>query len=254
MGLRNRWMSRHSGTRTGAARTGVAVCLIIFGALLFLSNLGLFPVRMVWSYWPLIFIAFGVIRGLGRPSIGGIIWAGFLVLAGVVIFLLNLGVIHIQTDDGSWPLSLLVIAFGVLMLVRALEGRPRLGLPEGFAARFRPGPISALRDWAILGSVKRRLETPAFDGGEAVSIFGSVEIDLRRAQISNAERTVTIDATCIFGAVKLRAPENWRLNMQGVGILGSFEDKTITANMPGFDSPVLVVTGFAIFGAVEIEN
>lgn len=243
------------GQRANMARTAIAVCLILFGGVLFLSNLGLFPTSAVWNFWPLLIIAFGAIQGLRRPSVTGLVWAAFLILAGVVVFLFNLGVIQIRPQDDSWPLSLLVIAFGVLMLVRALEGKSqKRSLREGLAAAFRPAPISALRDWAIFGSVKRRIETPDFNGGEATSIFGNVELDLRRALISNPERTVTVDMTAIFGGVKMRVPETWRLSVQGVGILGAFEDKTITANMAGFDAPVLVVTGLSIFGAVEIEN
>ena len=41
--------------------------------------------------------------------------------------------------------------------------------------------------------------------------------------------------------------------MSGAGILGNFEDKTIPPNT-GQDTPTLIITGFSIFGAVEIED
>jgi hypothetical protein len=66
-------------------------------------------------------------------------------------------------------------------------------------------------------------------------------------------QTVTVDANVIFGQVKIRVAEGWKVNVTGVGVLGNFEDKTIPPVTPD-DAPVLIITGLAIFGSVEIED
>jgi hypothetical protein len=161
--------------------------------------------------------------------------------------------LHLRTNDRSWPLSMLLITFGMGMLLRRLDaGGVNSG---GWRAGRRPAGDyqNSLQDWAVLGSIKRKMDTAAFEGGEASCVLGSVEIDLRRARISPALQTVTVDANVIFGQVKIRVAEGWKVNVSGVGVLGNFEDKTIPPVTPD-DAPVLIITGLAIFGSVEIED
>ncbi len=71
--------------------------------------------------------------------------------------------------------------------------------------------------------------------------------------MGSATRSVGVDVNALFGAVKIRIPETWRVNLNGSSILGVFEDKTVPPNT-GPDAPVLVITGYSAFSAVEIEN
>jgi alkanesulfonate monooxygenase SsuD/methylene tetrahydromethanopterin reductase-like flavin-dependent oxidoreductase (luciferase family) len=64
-----------------------------------------------------------------------------------------------------------------------------------------------------------------------------------------------VDANAAFGAIKLRVPETWRVVVHGDAVFGAFEDKTVPPRPgPGIDPPILIITGNAAFGAVEIEN
>jgi predicted membrane protein len=227
-----------------------AIFLIIAGTLLFLSNIGLFPVRDIWAYWPLLLAALGGSKFSNSRSSSGRVWGIILVVGSVLILACNLGLLHVR-EDVIWPV--LLIGFGFLVLTNTLESRKRSRSALGFPT----GPVALsdvlLKDWAVLGNVKRKVETDNFLGGELISFFGSVDIDLRRARISPATKSVTIEANAVFGAVKLRLPGNWRVNVKGIGILGSFEDKTIP---PGttVDTPIVVISGYSVFGAVEIED
>jgi predicted membrane protein len=227
--------------------------MIIAGALLFLGNLGILPVRAIWSFWPLALVVLGVGRTLRCTSVTGKFFGIALIVFGTLFLLINLNILHLRTNDDSWPLSMLLITFGMGLLLRRLdaEGTGNWGWKLG--KRPAENYEHSLRDWAVLGSVKRRMDSAAFEGGEASCLFGSVEIDLRRARISPAVRSVTIEANAVFGEVKIRVAEGWKVNVTGVGVLGSFEDKTIPPVTPD-DAPVLIVTGLALFGAVEIED
>jgi hypothetical protein len=247
----NEFRRRRAG-REGT-RLFFAVGLIAAGTLLFLGNLGILPVRTIWSFWPVVLIALGLGRLIRAVGAFGKFFGVALIVFGTLFLLINLHVVHLRTNDSSWPLSMLLITFGMGMLLRRLDAGS--GNNWGWFPPRRPAGDypNSLSDWAVLGSVKRKLDTTAFEGGEAACVFGSVEIDLRRAAISPMLRIVTVEANAIFGEVKLRVPDGWKVNVTGVGVLGAFEDKTIPPVTPD-DAPVLIVTGLAVFGQVSVED
>jgi predicted membrane protein len=149
-------------------------------------------------------------------------------------------------------LALLLIAFGVALLIKVLEpgsSRRSFGLP----APAKTDTNNVLNDFAVLGGIKRKLETGSFQGGTIVSVLGGVEVDLRRSQISTPERTATLEIRAVFAGTKIRVPETWNVNVVGASIFGSYEDKTIPPNT-GSHSPTLVITGYSVFASIEIEN
>ncbi|MFI6286977.1 DUF1707 domain-containing protein [Streptomyces sp. NPDC051018] len=81
----------------------------------------------------------------------------------------------------------------------------------------------------------------------AFSLFGNIEIDLTEALFQ--QRLTVINATSIFGNVEVRVPENITLRGNGNGIFGNFEIRGLEASNP--DAPVVVVSGYSVFGNVE---
>jgi predicted membrane protein len=240
---------RHAST---GSRIFFAVFLIVVGVLLFLDNIGVLRVRNLWDYWPLILVAAGMGRLMNCRNTSGRFIGFFLTIIGIVTLLVTLGILHLHTRNGSWPLALVLIAFGVALLIKVLEpggSRRSFGLP----APATEDTNNVLNDFAVLGGIKRKLETGNFQGGTIVSVLGGVEIDLRRSQISTPERTATLDIKAVFAGTKIRVPETWKVNVIGASILGSYEDKTIPPNT-GPHSPTLVITGYSLFASVEIEN
>lgn len=249
--------ARMSGCgRSPAGRFFFAVVLILAGVCLFLDNVGVLRLRNIWAYSPLLMVAWGVSVLSCAGSMTRRYWGVLLIVFGVLGVLLNLGVLRLHTRDDSWLLALLLIALGFMALVRAIEGgerRPKakVGLPQ------EPVPISdnVLDEHTVAGSIKRRVETPNFLGGQIDCVFGSVELDLRYSQIIANEKPVTVDVNCVFGSTKMRVPDTWMITIQASGVFGSVEDKTIpprTTN--GLIAPTVIVTGQAVFSSVEVEN
>lgn len=243
---------RHCGGPLGS-RVFFAIFLIGVGVVLFLYNIGLIPVRNIWDYWPVILIAAGIGRLSSTRETGARLIGLFLVLIGAVVLLMTLGIVHIHTRDGSWPIALLLIAFGAAMLIKTLERDAARKQPFGFAAPAPPGTINSLSDFTVFGGIKRKLETADFQGGVILNVFGGVEIDLRRCQISAPEKAVTLEIRSVFSGTKIRVPEAWKVTIVGVSVMGAYEDKTIPPNT-GPNAPSLVITGFSVFSSVEIEN
>ena len=252
------WSRRQTGQRCRLAPTVfMAIFLIVAGILLFLANIGWLPIRHIWDYWPVLVIGLGLAKVLGARSVGERVWGVLVVFVAGVFLAGNLGLFHVRARDGSWPLSILFIAFGIGALSRALDGRGRRGRysNEPVLPANTPEPDrDFLNDSAVFGSVQRRFETPNFEGGAVTSVLGSVEVDLRRAQISNPAGSATIEVVTVFGSVKLRIPETWRLGLIGTPVFGSYEDKTLLQARVEGPVPTLTITGSCVFGSVEIEN
>lgn len=248
-----RRLRRQCRRQTPASRLFFAIVLIAAGSLLFLSNLGLLPEFNIWAFWPGIFVLAGLAKLTRDPRRSGQAFGIVLIAGGSLFILINLGVLQIRAHDNSWPLSLLLMAFGALALIKVLERgdypRPHIG-----SSQFSVANADVLNEQIIFGSLKRKIESGNFQGGKLDSIFGSIDLNFRNAQISSPERSATVEVNAVFGSIELRVPETWRVVAQATGIFGSVEDKTIANKVPGFDGPTLFVTGFAVFGSVEIKD
>jgi hypothetical protein len=245
----NRWSSRGPGSRLFFAGF-----LIVAGTLLFLGNLGVLPRFNIWSFWPLLIVVFGISRIVDARDAGRQLFGFLTTVFGVVFLLISLGVFHIRDHDHSWPISMLLIAFGMAMLIKVLDrGEPGEPMWSGFRRPPLGDAAHLLSDLSIMGSVKRRLDASDFRGGSALSILANIELDFRHSRITDAEQTIYLEVSAILGGAKIRVPEGWRVRIRGAGILGTYEDKTVPS-AAGSEGPTLVVSGYAFLGSVEIED
>ncbi|MEO7144290.1 MAG: DUF5668 domain-containing protein [Bryobacteraceae bacterium] len=249
------------GRRRRSPASGVVVgaVVILVGILLLLKNLDIIWFHDVWIFWPVILIAAGLGKFFGAPGLHSRVWGVLLAAAGVLFLLENLGYLSINPRLVG-PLAL--IGMGILFLSGALGRRQwRCGSPPSSLAStstFASSSTSttsdsSLNEWAVFGGVKRRVDSQAFTGGGILAVFGGVDIDLRPAGIQGEEAFIEANAT--FGGVSIRVPESWSVTVQGLGMFGGYEDHTTHAPASGSTPPKrLVVTGFAVFGGVEIKN
>jgi predicted membrane protein len=240
--------------RSPGARLFMAAFLIVAGTLLFLGNLGVLPIQSIWSFWPLLIAGFGISKMVNTPDRTHRLLGALLTVFGVLFTLINIGVIHIRARDHSWPISMLLIAFGLAMLIKVLDRRDP-GRPMWSSFRREPPGDAAnlLSDLAVMGSVKRRLDAADFRGGSALTILGSIELDLRHSRITDPGQTIYLEVSAILGSAKIRVPENWRVRIHGAGIMGNYEDKTVPAAACA-EGPTLFVSGYALMAEVEIED
>lgn len=262
---RREFRARRDGSgRSPGSSLIVAVLLITAGALLFLDNIGLLRVN-VWDYWPVILIVVGVSKLARGRYTREHLWGVFLVVLGALFLLATLDIVRVHSWDSGWPISLLLIAVGFMALIKTVENnqvsRRRTGFPQqpiaGGANPLGAHPLggNTLNEHAVFGSVQRRFDNAVFEGGQLQSVFGSVEVDLRGARNDSTKSPVTVHVECVFGSVKIRMPQTWRVEVRVEGVFGSFEDKTIPATTPpGFQSVLLILSGSYIFGSVEVDN
>jgi len=213
----------------------------------------------------------------------------FIIAAGLLFTLDNLGLTHADEYLRYWPLAL--VAIGLLKLWQTREGAGntfgglvftlvgmwllleqlaviRISFQDmwplllvifgaylvwtGATGRRRTpanDSTSTISGMAILGGVSRGSNSREFRGGDLTAILGGCEIDLRRAAI-NGE--AVIDIFAMWGGIELKVPEDWAVESRVTPLLGGVEDKTRAPQ--GSTAHRLVLRGFAIMGGVEIKN
>ncbi len=270
---RARW--RRDWPRNSGGLVG-GVILAGIGVLLLLQNLGIPGFDDLERYWPVILIVVGVVQAARSWGMGGRIWGGVVFAVGVVFLLSNFGIIHGDVWRFLWPAVLIMVGLG--MLARAIDRNSSgpIGGPASAAAAkamgetirdkivndihadWNRGPAAAtstdhINEWAFFGGTRRRVDSQDFQGGEAFSMFGGIQVDLRNAASTREE--IHIEANSIFGGIDLRVPEAWTVTVKGAGIFGGYEDKTLDARIaPAAKQPHLIVSGLAMFGGVTVRN
>jgi hypothetical protein len=256
------WRAQHPSH--GHAVAGVI--LLIIGLAFLLSNLGVFPVEEVRRYWPVILIVwgagialgFGGRFGRGFPGSPRLLWGGMWMVTGGLLLLQNFGYIHGDVWQVIWPVMLIFL--GISFLLRRhwqgfSPGGP--GVSGGGIGTGPSGPAGSadsLDEATVFGGVNRRIDSQDFEGGHLSSVFGGIEIDLRKANTKRDE--IVIEADAVFGGIELMVPEHWRVTVQGAGIFGGYDDQTHPSHSAAADEkrPHLIVTGSAVFGGVSVRN
>ena len=230
---------------TGRGLAGLV--LVILGVAALLAQFTSLHVGgLIADWWPLLVILIGAVQLVTRsaPLFASI----FLLVAGMVLQLWTLGIIHVSIWAVLFPL--LLVSIGVSLLVPRALGRDRTRSEDG----------DELHDFAMFSGYESRVESTSFRGGRVTALFGGMQIDLRAATM--APEGAELEATTAFGGVNLRVPESWRVEITGLPLFGGWSNKTslakpkdAAADAPApVGTPVLKIKAFVAFGGLEVRN
>ena len=225
------------GGRRGFGTAILGIGVLAVGAILLLDNFGFMEAENLFAYWPVLFILVGISHFVRPPGSRRYTAGSIFIFVGAVLLLSNLGYISFGIWD-LWPV-LLVIA-GLSLILKPFRRR-------GVNIGDDSGVFEAT---AILGGSNRRLSAANFQGGDATAIMGGCEIDLR--DCGSEGGPAEIDTFAFWGGVEIKVPDDWEVQVKGLAILGGYNDGTRT--IEGDNHKVLVITGMAIMGGVEIKN
>lgn len=86
-----------------------------------------------------------------------------------------------------------------------------------------------------------------FYGGQVLTMFGGVLLDLRKA--NPAPTGIDLNISILMGGVSLVVPEGWRVVFDGDVFMGGWSDETRTT--ADEDVPTVKVTGRIIVGGLQ---
>lgn len=230
----------------GSRQLILGVLVIGMGVLFLLDNMGFWDFRHALQFWPVVFIAVGVLKLTSSRRPDGYILGAVLVGVGVLMILNRLGIIYFSWRL-MWPV--LLIALGAVVLLRAIASRRQGAAGSAFEGMSMADDTVDVA--AILGGFERRITTPSFRGGEVTAIMGGCSLDMRNSSIDPAVGEAVINVFAVWGGVTIKVPPDWTVILHGTPILGGFEEKTVLA--PD-SSKRLIVRGYAIMGGVEVRN
>ena len=219
------------------ASTRVSVKLIagiffaLLGVLLTLDNLDLIDADRFLPFWPVVFIAIGILKIQDhRSRVPGIVALG----AGALLLLFNSGWIHFSIFD-LWPV-VMIFAGGVIV-AHAL----------GLRAPNLSGQ-SASTIWATLGVRKEVVTARNYAGGRIIALLGGCELDLRNADIEQG--TAELEVVAIWGGIEIKVPEGWEVIGNTVPIMAGTDIRTKAAA----GGRRLIVNGVAIMAGIDIKS
>jgi len=212
--------------------------VVAIGVLFTLDHLGLVHASTYVRFWPVAFIAVGVVSLAQAHRSGGYVGGLIWIVVGSWLLLYQLHVVRMGFWD-FWPLLLIVL--GGTIVWRAL-GPSASGGDKGDAA-------SIVRGLAVMSGVKRTNASPSFRGGDLTAVMGGCEIDLRQAAITDGP--AVLDVLAFWGGIELRVPERWLIDNKITPFLGGVEDHT---HPTGEATERLVIKGVVVMGGIEIRN
>ena len=222
----------------------VGLVLVLAGVLLALDRLDILQFNNILRFWPIIFVALGlaqIIQPAGSSRSSGVWLIG---LGAFFLSTLSLGWVRVRN---LWPLFL--IAAGIWVIWRTSQVQAAT-LPPSEGA---PVPMSnaLLNGTALFGGANLNSNSPEFKGGSLTAILGALEVDLRKASIPPGQ-TAVLDTFAWWGGIDIKVPEDWTVIVQGMPIMGAFEDSTRQPSSGA--GPKLLVKGTVIMGGLEIKN
>jgi len=238
--------TENTRVRTSAsAQVVIGLMVVAFGVLFLLDNLNIIYLRHVIFFWPLAFIASGLVALCSDGPRSGRITGIVLVGIGLAMLLNRLGYGFIGWRT-FWPLVMIVL--GGLIVYRTLGGKRIVRVHSSPYTKDDAKADNVIDITAILGGFERRVSTADFRGGEITAIMGGCALDLREAGLASE---AVINVFAIWGGITIKVPPDWTVVLHGTPVMGGFTEKTAR---PPDNRKRLVVTGYAIMGGVEVRN
>jgi predicted membrane protein len=238
-----------SNTKKLSSSIWVGGIILAIGSILLLDRLDLlyFP---HWLFsWKTLLIALGLVFGISR-KFEGIGWL-VLILIGSFFLIDDIPGFPYDVDRYAFPVGIIIV--GAFIVGRAIWGpsrEARKSISGDGIVNIDEGGEDYFDITTVFGGTKKKVFSKQFKGGETTCIFGGTDLDLTQADING---TVVIDVVQLFGGVKMVVPANWEIKSDITAILGGFDDKRTTPQGPS-SGKKLVITGFVMFGGVEIKS
>ena len=235
---------RCDSPRRRARRAFFGLSVIGIGALALVDNLHLFDMALLRTFWPLVFVVWGLSRLVWPRHPGSRLFGLVLMVVGALMTVHNLG--HGNFDLRQWWPVFIILAGASIALRGMLPGR------RWDRGRFESSSIEhadQVNVDATFSGIKLQNDSRSFKGGKIAVTFGGLELDLREAVMEGPEATINVSAR--FSGIELRVPRDWQVVLQLSATMGAVEDKSVP---PASPSHRLVLRGETIFGGVEVKN
>lgn len=239
--------------KTTDSRLVIGILLIVLGGLLMAGTFGIID----WNFsyyifsWKTLLILIGVVLITNKQrKVAGTI----LIVLGITFWVPALFDINVRFHQVFWPMIL--IGVGILIISRRgnvpmTHGWDKEKWKQNFGGHT-DYQDDYINDISIFGGGHKSVQSENFKGGNLTSVFGGSEISMKNANISSDG--CVLDVFTVFGGTTLIVPNDWKLQIDAVSILGGFNDKRRVASSEIDQNKVLVIKGLVMLGGIEVKS
>lgn len=103
---------------------------------------------------------------------------------------------------------------------------------------------------AVMGGACRRGAWTASRQLNVIAVMGGAELDFRQARM--APGVTELNVFALMGGVQVVVPPGVQVEMNGIALMGGFDEKIRADAPPAPGSPILRIGGFAMMGGVDV--
>lgn len=217
------------------------IVLIIIGVILTLNALEITNINIFFNgWWTLLIIIPSAIELIAREDK---FWSAIWLIIGIILLLACRDILDFEL---IWRLTIPVI---IILIGINLIFKDKLDKRMEKKNKELKEKVEGLEEYcATFGEVKADFNNQEFKGASLTAVFGSTDLDLRKA-IINEDKLIK---TCaVFGGIEIMAPENVNIKVKSTPIFGATSNKTNRK----YDEklPTIYVNSFCMFGGVDIK-
>lgn len=219
------------------------VLLIVVGIGYGGNSLGLWDFSIFFKGWWTFFIIIPCLANLIRYGVNGGNVVGLLIGAALLCNargFLNFSII--------WKLFMPVVLILIGVSILLSNTQRRIKDQQGNRISYEKGGPAASDVSAVFSGRKASCSNEVFRGATVNAVFGDVDLDLRMAVI---EEDVRIDATAVFGGIKIKVPSNVVVKVMSVPVLGGVSNKAMAPTE--IPCHTLYLNATCVFGGVDIR-
>lgn len=234
-----------------SSRLIVGLIIVVFGALLFLGNLGLLDVRdLMRTIWPLALVAVGASMVRKPKKENSRTWGWVLLILGGWWFLDNLGWVGFSI----WQLVLptILLAVGGMLVWRTVQDESAKREQESLRSTSTPGVerTEFVRSFAFMSYCDLHPALHPFRGGDVSAVMGGIKLDLRDTVMHGD--LATLDVFAFWGGIEILVPPDWIISSRVTPIIGGFVDNRRPSKV--VPTKTLIIQGFNLMSGVEVKS
>lgn len=217
------------------------ILLIAVGVIFGLNALGITNINIFFKgWWTLIIIIPSFIELIRNDNK---IWSSIWLVIGIVLLLCTQNILSF-TMISKLILPFILVMIGINLIFKDTINKKVMGKIK----ELNQNKENLEEICATFGEQKSNFAGQEFNGANVDAIFGGADLNLSKAIIKKDQ---IINATAIFGGVKIKVPEGVNIKVKSTPIFGGVSNKAQTTYNENL--PILYINGTAIFGGVEIK-
>lgn len=217
------------------------LAFIVIGIIVLLNSFNITNIDLFFDGWWTLFIIIPSLTGLitdydKKSNLIGLI-------IGVSLLLLSLDIVDFDSMF-KLVIPLIFIIIGVSFIFK-----------DNLSNKFRKKAKELnkkdtnSREWNACFSGQDINITDKFNGSSLNAIFGGITFDLRDAKFENEQ---VINATCVFGGIDIKLPDDVKAIVNCSSLFGGVDDKRKNANISD-KSKIVYINSTCMFGGIDIK-